>query len=114
MGRSPSFLLRLGVQQVQQFVSTNVFYQMCRLEPGLPGIWNSLFFLQGFPGGAEVKASACNVGDLGLIPGLGRSPGEGNGNPFQYSIQRNGSFPIVLDYFFFPILFFLRHLLGGL
>ena len=39
----------------------------------------------GFPGGSEVKASACNAGDLGLIPGWGRSPGEGNGNPFQYS-----------------------------
>ena len=41
-----------------------------------------------FPGGSEVKASACNVGDLGLIPGLGRSHGEGNGNPFQYSAWR--------------------------
>ena len=40
---------------------------------------------RGFPGGSEVKVSACNAGDLGLIPGLGRSPGEGNGNPFQYS-----------------------------
>ena len=39
----------------------------------------------GFPGGSEVKASTCNVGDLGSIPGLGRSPGEGNGNPFQYA-----------------------------
>ena len=39
----------------------------------------------GFPGGSEVKASACNVGDLGSIPGLGRSPGEGNGNSLQYS-----------------------------
>ena len=39
----------------------------------------------GFPGDSEVKASACNVGDLGSIPGLGRSPGEGNGNPLQYS-----------------------------
>ena len=37
----------------------------------------------GFPGGSEVKASACNAGDLGLIPGSGRSPGEGNGNPLQ-------------------------------
>ena len=35
----------------------------------------------GFPGGSEVKASACNVGDLGSIPGPGRSAGEGNGNP---------------------------------
>ena len=40
---------------------------------------------RGFPGGSEVKASACNVGDLGSIPGSGRSPGEGNGNPLQYS-----------------------------
>ena len=37
----------------------------------------------GFPGGSEVKASACNAGDLGSIPGLGRSPGVRNGNPFQ-------------------------------
>ena len=39
----------------------------------------------GFPGGSEGKASACNAGDPGLIPRLGRSPGEGNGNPLQYS-----------------------------
>ena len=38
-----------------------------------------------FPGGSEGKESACNVGDQGSIPGSGRSPGEGNGNPFQYS-----------------------------
>ena len=38
----------------------------------------------GFPGGSEVKVSACNVEDLGSIPGSGRSPGEGNGNPLQY------------------------------
>ena len=37
--------------------------------------------LKGFPGGSDGKESACNVGDLGSIPGLGRSPGEGNGNP---------------------------------
>ena len=43
----------------------------------------------GFPGGSEVKASACNVGDLSLIPGLGRSPGEGTGNPLQYSCLEN-------------------------
>ena len=39
--------------------------------------------------GSEVKASACNVGDLGSIPGLGRSPGEGNGKPLQYSGLEN-------------------------
>ena len=43
----------------------------------------------GFPGGSEVKASASNVGDLGSIPGSGRSPGEGNGNPLQYSCLEN-------------------------
>ena len=44
---------------------------------------------QGFPGGSEGKASACNVGDPGSIPGWGRSPGEGNGNPLQYSCLEN-------------------------
>ena len=43
----------------------------------------------GFPGGSEVKASASNAGDSGLIPGSGRSPGEGNGNPLQYSCLEN-------------------------
>jgi len=42
-----------------------------------------------FPRGSDGKASACNAGDLGLIPGLGRSPGEGNGNPLQYSCLEN-------------------------
>ena len=42
-----------------------------------------------FPGGSEVKASACNVGDLGSIPGSGRSPGEGNDNPLQSSCLEN-------------------------
>ena len=40
-------------------------------------------------GGSEAKASASNAGDLGLIPGWGRSPGEGNGNPLQYSCLEN-------------------------
>ena len=43
----------------------------------------------GFPGGSEVKASARNAKDLGLIPGSGSSPGEGNGNPLQYSCPEN-------------------------
>ena len=43
----------------------------------------------GFPGGLEGKASTCNVGDLGSIPESGRSPGEGNGNPLQYSCLEN-------------------------
>ena len=43
----------------------------------------------GFPCGSAGKESACNVGDLGLIPGLGRSPGEGKGSPLQYSGLEN-------------------------
>ena len=43
----------------------------------------------GFPGGSEGKESACTEGDLGLISGLGRSPGEGNSNPLQYSCLEN-------------------------
>ena len=43
----------------------------------------------GFPGGSEVKASPCSAGDLGSIPESGRSPGEGNGNPLQYSCLEN-------------------------
>jgi len=39
--------------------------------------------------GSDSKESACNAGDLGLIPGLGRSPGEGNSNPLQYSCLEN-------------------------
>ena len=39
---------------------------------------------EGFPGGSAGKESACNAGDLGSIPGLGRSPGEGKGYPLQY------------------------------
>ena len=43
----------------------------------------------GFPRGSDDKESACHVGDLGLIPGLGRFPGGGHGNPFQYSCLEN-------------------------
>ena len=43
----------------------------------------------GFPGGSDGKESTCNVGDLGSIPGLGRSPGGGHGKPLQYSCLEN-------------------------
>ena len=56
--------------------------------------WNKLHiknqkYTLGFPGGSNGKESACNVGNLGSIPGSGRSPGEGNGNPLQYSCLGN-------------------------
>ena len=44
---------------------------------------------EGFPGGSDGKESACNAADLGSNPGLGRSPGEGNGYPFQHSYLEN-------------------------
>ena len=56
----------------------NKNFQKCRLSTKM-----------GFPRGSEFKASACNAGDLGSNPGLGRSPGEGNGNPLQYSCLEN-------------------------
>ena len=46
-------------------------------------------FTSQLPGGSDGKASACNEGDLGSIPGSGRSPGEGNGNPLQHSCLEN-------------------------
>ena len=49
----------------------------------------SMYSIMGFPGGSEGKASACSAGDLGSIPGSGRSPEEGNGNPLQHSCQEN-------------------------
>ena len=52
-------------------------------------IMESLTSIMGFPGGSEGKVSACNAGDLGSIPESGRIPGEGNGNPLQYSCLEN-------------------------
>ena len=49
----------------------------------------SSFCQPGFPGGSAGEESACDAGDLGAIPGLGRSPGEGNSYPLQYSSLEN-------------------------
>ena len=71
---------------------------ICLLWEHIPPTWRKPFcsclfvwvsYWWGFPGGSEVKVFACNVGDLGSIPGLGRSPGGGNGNPLQYSCLEN-------------------------
>ena len=48
-------------------------------------VWKEVGTQRGFPGGSGSKESACNAGDPTLIPVLGRSPGERNGNPLQYS-----------------------------
>ena len=52
---------------------------------------------QGFPGGSDSKESSCNVGDMASIPGLGRSSGEGNGYPLQYSGLENSMNCIVYE-----------------
>ena len=57
--------------------------------PGATLSFETFPFLMGFPGGSDGKASANSMGDLGLIPGLGRSSGEGNGNPLQHSCLEN-------------------------
>ena len=52
-------------------------------------IFHCIYGLQDFPGGSDGKAAVCNMGDPGSIPGLGRSPGEGNDNPLQYYCLEN-------------------------
>ena len=59
-----------------------------RNEKAWMGFTEEVLYL-GFPGGSDGKESACNTGDPGSIPGSGRSLGEGNGNPLQYSCWKN-------------------------
>ena len=59
------------------------------------GIEGNVLILMGFPGGSAGKESACNAGDLGSIPGLGRFPGEGKGYPLQHSGLENSTDCIV-------------------
>ena len=51
--------------------------------------WMFSFMMKGFPGGSDSKESTCNLGDLGSLPGLGRSPGGGNGHPLHCSCLEN-------------------------
>ena len=79
-------LNKLTVVFILQYIHTsNVYVAYLKLAH----VISQLYFNKGFPGGSEVKASAWNAGDLGSIPGLGRCPGEGNGNPLQYSCLEN-------------------------
>ena len=71
-GTDVACVLSLGLQGTYLFYSV-ILYISVSLYLGM-----TLWLL---PGGSDSKESACNAGDLGLIPGWGRSPGEGNGNP---------------------------------
>jgi len=66
-----------------------VFSQVQKSKADVSASRSFFGILYGFPGGSDGKESACTAGDLGSIPGLGRSPGEGNGNPLQYSCLKN-------------------------
>ena len=81
-------LLESSKWMVLQAVSK---HQVLQLHSALH--WNPRFTVYGysklFPDGSEGKASACNAGDLASVPGLGRSPGEGNDNPLWYSCRKN-------------------------
>ena len=71
-------LLLLG----ERFLCKNIYHRAININVYFPRA-------MGFPGGSNGKESSCSAGDLGLIPGSGRSPGEGNGNPLQYSCLEN-------------------------
>ena len=89
----PQFVVIHTVKGVSVVNEADVFSGILLIFPWSNECWQSniwlLCFFLGFSGGSEVKASTCNVGDLGSIPGSGRCPGEGNGNPLQYSCLDN-------------------------
>ena len=76
------------LSQVKEF-SALLYMGRCKRLNSLKSFIHIRLSYLGFPGGSDSKASACNAGDPGLIPGLGRSPGEGNGSPLQYSCLEN-------------------------
>ena len=83
-------LVAYFIDKTVHFCWTSAEYRACSVGK-YTGLRIACMFscVQGFPGGSKVKTSACSAGDLGLIPGSGRSPGEGNGNPLQYSWLEN-------------------------
>ena len=83
--------LRLWTMKLISFtysLNKRTFVTYCVLGV-VPGTMDGLPRWKGFLGGSDGKEPVCNVGDLGSIPGLGKSPSEGNGNPLQYSCLEN-------------------------
>ena len=81
--------LRRYFQMKQRKAASGFVAQMPPKRFKLRHLLSTSFGLWDFPGSSDGKASAYNVGDLGSIPGLRRSPREGNGNPLQYSCLEN-------------------------
>ena len=81
-------------KSVKEIISKNLLYSkgnspQYSVIPTGEKIWKRIDVCLGFPGGSDGKESTFSKGDLGLIPGRGRSPGEGNGYLFQYSFLEN-------------------------
>ena len=81
---SNSLLILEPLTWLKEEKQWHMFHRLSSFNCHLFLIWNPIF-----PGGLDSKAFACNEGDPGSIPGSGRSPGEGNGNPLQYSCLEN-------------------------
>ena len=73
----------LHISHVNHLTKEKVIFSFSYME-GVIFLW-LVISCKGFPGGSDSKEFTCNAGDSGLIPGLGRSPEEGNGNPLLYS-----------------------------
>ena len=89
---SPPSMPALNLFQHQSFPISWLFHQVANLCSFSP--YKKEKKLRGFPGGSAGKESTCNAGDLGLIPGVGRSPGEGKSYPLQYSGLENSMYCI--------------------
>ena len=105
--RQTSSFSKAGISKTGKFTSTvsiwipKLYHSRCFIVPsGCPEVlWRPLkhseneyiftVVFEGVPGGSDGKESTCNAGDLGLIPGLGSSPGEKNAYPLQYSCLEN-------------------------
>ena len=79
----------MGILLQQEGARTSNSFPSSLLEVGLVGSLYGVRVGMGFPGGSNGKEFASNAGDLGSIPGLGRYPGGGHGNPLQYSCLEN-------------------------
>ena len=86
ISHSSKVMLKILQARLQQYVN----HELTDVQAGFRKGRGLFICSLGFPGGSGGKESICNGGDLGLIPGLGRAPGGGHGNPLQSSCLENG------------------------